>query len=460
MKIDQKRSHIHDKLLTPKLGFAILLLVMLALSIASAAAQGPSTETTNAEQSEDLILRHVKTPSAELIDLLPIQDTYITSNRPDQNYGQAADFWIGYDLDRTGGGAERPYIQWGIGIVPEFVTINSAELWYYIYSVRPSSDPSMATDVRHLLDSWNGDTLTWNNAANVDWGSIAVEGEIPGSVGWRSLDVTDLVKDWTSGAHDNNGLVVLGDERVQQRERGIYTRNASIDRRPFLRINYSLTTDSTPPTASMIPFPEPIIGHNEFTVSWNGQDNPGGTGIDYFDVQYDADGDGLGWINWLLHTTNTTANFVGECTAYQFRVRATDRAGNLSVWSDPEAITVDSCAPESRVLSFDPAIIQTNTFQVEWTGDDGPNGTGIRYFDIFSRRGNDGWVLWLSQTTFTVELFTASGDGTYSFEATAVDNLGNAEIFNGVPEASVIVDIDPPFVEPYAVLPLIYKEAN
>jgi hypothetical protein len=460
MKIEPKRSQIQDKILTPRLGLALLLLVLLTISIASAAAQGSSSGTPFEELGEDLVLRRVKTPTSDIIDLLPIQDTYITSNRPDQNYGQAADFWVGYDLDRTGGGAERPYIQWDIGQVPEYITINSAELWYYIYSVRPGGDAAMATNVRHLLDSWSGDTLTWNNAQNVDWGSIAVEGEVPGSVGWRSLDATDLVKDWTSGGHENHGLVVLGDESVQERERGIYTRNASIDLRPFLRIDYSITNDTIPPTASMLPFPEPIIGHSDFSVSWTGEDNPGGTGIDYFDVQFDADGDGLGWINWLLHTTNTTATFVGESTAYQFRVRATDRAGNLSDWSDPESITVDTAPPESTVLPFDPPIIQTDTFQVEWTGDDGPNGSGIQYFNVYSRRGNGSWVLWLSQTTFTVELFTAPNDASYSFEATAVDNLGNAETQTGVPEASIIVDIDPPFVEPYAVLPLIFKDAN
>jgi hypothetical protein len=455
MKKAQNRYRVHKKLLNPGLGFTVLLVVLLGLSIASVAAQGDGFELGEQGVGDDLIIRHVKSPTSEVVDILPIQDTYITSSRPNQNYGQAADFWAGYDLDRTGGGAQRPYIEWAIGVVPDYVTINSAELWYYVYSVRPSGDPAMATEIRHLLDSWSGDTLTWNNAANVDWGGIAANGEIPGSVGWRGFDVTDIVKDWTSGAHDNNGLVVLADERVQERERGMYSRNASIDLRPFLRINYTFTTDSTPPVANMVPFPEPIIAQSNFVVSWTGQDNPGGTGIDYYDVQYDADGDGFGWINWLLHTTNTTANFNGESTAYQFRVRATDRAGNLSAWSAPESITVDTEAPVSTITLFDPAIIGTTTFQVEWTGDDGSNGSGIDYYNIYSRRANDGWVLWLSQTTNTSASFTAPNDAAYSFEAAAVDNLGNAETFNGVPEAGVIVDIDPPFVVPRAWSPLI-----
>jgi hypothetical protein len=460
MNIEQRRSQIQDKHLTSRLGFATLLLVLLALSIASAAAQGSSADRADDALYDDLVLRRVETPNLVILDLLPVQDAYITSNRPDQNYGQASDLWVGYDLDRTGGGAQRTYIQWNIEDVPDYATINSAELWYNVFSVKPGGDASMTVNAYHLLSLWNGDSLTWTNAAGVDWGSISAEGAIPGAVGWGVLDVTALVKDWTSGGHANNGLVVLGDETVQERERGLHSSNVSDAQSPYLRINYTETADDIPPTATMVPFVPDLIGVDTFNVSWSGLDNPGGTGIDYYDVQFDADGDGLGWIKWLLHTTNTTATFVGESTAYQFRVRATDKSGNLSNWSAPESITVDTAPPVSIVLPFNPPIIQTSIFQVEWAGDDGPNGSGIQTYDVYSRRGNDGWILWLSQTTFTVEIFTAPNDASYSFEATAVDSLGNVELFTGIPEAAVIVDIDPPFVEPYALLPLIFQETN
>lgn len=457
----QNRAKFQEWLSISRSGIALLSVLLLALMIASTAFGGAKSGLQEYDPDQDLVLRHTKTPTLEIVDLLPLQDTYITSNRPDQNYGQAADLWVGYDLDRTGGGAQRTYIEWAIDSVPDYVIINTAELWYYVFSVRPSGDPSMATNVRHLLDAWNADTLTWNNAVDIDWGGIAVEGQIPGAVGWRVVDVTDLVKDWASGGHVNNGLIVLGDESVQERERGFLSRNAAINLRPFLRINYTLTADTEPPTATMDPFVPDLIGYDTFNVSWSGQDNPGGTGIDYFDVQFDAADDGLGWINWLLHTTNSSAMFVGNSTTYQFRVRATDRAGNLSAWSSPESITVDTLAPVSIVLQFDPSIIHTNTFQVEWVGDDGATGSGIQYYDIYSRKGNEDWLHWYQAPyTITSKVFTATGDASYSFEATAVDILGNMEIRNFIPEAGIIVDIEPPFVVRRANLPLIFKDAQ
>lgn len=457
---ERKRSHILSILLTPRTGYAILILALLVISIASVAAQGTGPEYYAGDDGENLVLRHVKYPEADIIDLLPLQDSYITSSRPDQNYGQDQDFWIGYDLDRTGGGAQRPYAQWDISVVPNYAIINSAEFWFAIADSRPSGDSAMTAEVRHLLGSWNENALTWNSAAGVDYDGVSAAGTIPGSTGWQYLDVTALVKEWTSGAHFNNGLVVLGDEQVQERERGMGSRNTStIGARPFLRISYTESNDSIKPTASVIPFPNSLIGNNQFTVNWTGQDE-GGSGIDFYDVQYNADDDGLDWVNWLLHVTNTSATFTADSTKYQFRVRATDKAGNLSAWSAPEEITVDTKPPDSTVRPFIPVSVHTTTFLVEWTADDGPNGSGVQYVDIYSRQGTQAWTQWIAQTTDTSATFTATVEATYGFIAIGTDNLGNVEPFTGVAEAGVIVDINPPFVETVAFLPVIFSDGG
>lgn len=438
------------------MGFSLLLIVLLAMTLISSVAIADDPELSSYDQDRELVIRRVETPTGEIIDLLPLQDTYITSGRPDQNYGSEPNLWIGYDLTRTVGAVERTYISWKIDDIPGNIIINYAQIWYYVQEAVPSGDASMDTTVRHLISPWNENTLTWNNASGIDYGSIANQGQIPASHGWSSVNVTDLVKDWMSGSHENYGVVILGDERVQDRERKLGSRTGLLEQQPFLRIDYTFTTDNTPPTASMEPFPDPIINHSSFTVSWKGED-PGGSGVDYYDVQYDAEGDGSGWINWLLHTTDTSGTFVAEDTTYHFRVRATDKAGNISVWSDSESIRVDATPPVSAALPFVPAVIGTNTFLVEWAGDDGANGTGIQYFNIYSRRNDESWQPWILQTVQTSSVFVASGDASYGFEVTAVDNIGNEEPFTGQPEAIVIVDTTPPFVVPVAAMPLISK---
>ena len=451
----QKRSQVFSRVLNPWTGYGILLLVVICLSITAVGAQGPTLEESDPTPGDEFILRHIKLPSQDIVDLLPSQDTYITSNKPSQNYGLQPDFWIGYDRDRAGGGIQRLYLHWTTSVVPQYSIINSAELWYFVTDVRPSSDSAMNVEARHAVGSWNENNLTWNNAPGANLEGVSSAGAIGGTKGWMMMDVTSLVREWTSGAHPNNGLVLVGDERVQDRQRGFRSANAAeIDQRPFLRLNYTESSDSIPPTASMVPFSNPIIAVDQFNVSWTGADNPGGTGIAYYDVQVDSGG-GQGWKNWLLHTTNTSATFTGPSAKYRFRVRAVDKAGNISPWSAAEEITVDVDPPVSQVLPFDPPIIATTTFQVEWRGDDGPNGSGIASYNVYYRFGNGSWTLWQSATTDTSAEFNATIDAIYAFEATAVDNLGNAEPRKGVSEASVIVDIDPPFVDLPLHLPVI-----
>ena len=70
---ERKRSHILSKLLTPRTGYAILILALLILTIASVAAQGTGPEYYEGDDGENLVLRHVKYPDAEVVDLLPLQ---------------------------------------------------------------------------------------------------------------------------------------------------------------------------------------------------------------------------------------------------------------------------------------------------------------------------------------------------------------------------------------------------
>jgi len=63
-----------------------------------------------------------------------------------------------------------------------------------------------------------------------------------------------------------------------------------------------------------------------FEVAWTGYD--GGVGIEWFDVEYKQDGQA--WTGWLTNTLDTEAMFVAESgQGYTFRVRATDRVGNV-----------------------------------------------------------------------------------------------------------------------------------
>ncbi len=87
-----------------------------------------------------------------------------------------------------------------------------------------------------------------------------------------------------------------------------------------------VTIDAGPPTSSVSPLPatEPSTS---FTVSWSGQDDPGGSGIASYNV-YVSDNGGA-FTLWQSADTQTSATFTGQNGhTYGFYSIATDNVGN------------------------------------------------------------------------------------------------------------------------------------
>jgi hypothetical protein len=96
---------------------------------------------------------------------------------------------------------------------------------------------------------------------------------------------------------------------------------SSLDTAPIFN-----TIDAAPPTSSVNPLP-PVTSTPSFPVSWSGQDDPGGSGIAFFDVYVSTDGGPFQ--PFLLDTTQTSATFTGALGhTYGFYSVATDNVGN------------------------------------------------------------------------------------------------------------------------------------
>ena len=85
------------------------------------------------------------------------------------------------------------------------------------------------------------------------------------------------------------------------------------------------TEDLVPPTSFVLPLPPESYG--SFQVSWQGQDQAGGAGVQFYDI-YVAINEGPFRI-WLSEVSATNAEYQGDlATSYAFYSVATDRAGN------------------------------------------------------------------------------------------------------------------------------------
>ena len=147
-----------------------------------------------------------------------------------------------------------------------------------------------------------------------------------------------------------------------------------------------------------------------------------------------------------------------------------DNAGNVEPFGDFEAATiVDTRAPVAVVtgpngIIRDVSDDDDDTFTVTWDGFDSDGrddnerveGSGVDYYDVQYRIDGGDWILWQSETEATSAPFLPrEDDALYEFEARAVDRRGLAEPFRNVPEASVAVDRQAPFIEPQLLLPIV-----
>ena len=134
-----------------------------------------------------------------------------------------------------------------------------------------------------------------------------------------------------------------------------------------------------------------------FKIRWAGRDPAPASGIAVYDVQYKVGGGA--WQNWKTGTTATQAYFTGQPGLnYIFRVRATDRAGNVSRFSSKKRTIVPFDNNTGirrrrgfgRVQSFSGSGYYLNTIRFSTRSNDyiAYRFTGRRVYLISTRRRN------------------------------------------------------------------------
>ncbi len=88
--------------------------------------------------------------------------------------------------------------------------------------------------------------------------------------------------------------------------------------------------------------------------------------------------------------------------------------------------TIDAGTPTSNVDPL-PATTGSETFAVNWTGNDDPNGSGISFFDIFVSVDGGAFSPFLLDTTESSAIFTGAAGHAYAFISAATDNVGHSE---------------------------------
>jgi len=148
-------------------------------------------------------------------------------------------------------------------------------------------------------------------------------------------------------------------------------------------------------------------------LSWNAStDNVGVTGYDVYQGTTN-----LGTVSG----TSTQITGLTASTAYSFRVRARDAAGNISGYSNTVNVTT-SAAPDTQAPSVPTSLVASNVTQttVDLSWNASTDNVGVTGYDVYQGNTNLGTV---AGTTTQITGLTAST--AYSFRVRARDAAGN-----------------------------------
>jgi len=221
--------------------------------------------------------------------------------------------------------------------------------------------------------------------------SVQLNASLPG--GWTYLDVPDP----GSGQFDlvrvvrSDGVEISFNTNVWTTDRTFIGQGkAPIYEHKLHLLDYNSTgsyqlfyqmphpADSVPPTSQVAALPAQSF--DEFPVMWSGQDNPGGSGLAYFDV-YVSDNGGP-FAPWVTQTTDTSDIYFGTLGhTYAFYSVATDNANNHEAPpTTPQAQTTVSLTntPASLDPIPDQVIHQGDTLRVLATAHD-PDGDTLTF---------------------------------------------------------------------------------
>jgi hypothetical protein len=207
-------------------------------------------------------------------------------------------------------------------------------------------NPVLATATGYTADgvtSWTANACCYNAVplAQADISPAYDTRAVDKTAGYKTWTVTSMVQEWMANPTANFGLLLNSDaSKLRDRYRGFASmEHLDANLRPFLRVTYALSSDTTRPSAAITTPAAGATVSGTVTVGASASDNVGVVG-----VQFKLDGTNLGAEDTTAPYTaawNTTTAAPGSHT---LTAVARDAAGNQTVAA---AVIVTVSAPPS-----------------------------------------------------------------------------------------------------------------
>ena len=162
-----------------------------------------------------------------------VADAYVWASSPDYT-GNWENLYTGI----AGDGRKRSLLRFDLSGIPSGAMVDSATLSIYLYS----GDAGHTVNVHRITSAWSESGVTWNSLGNAYVASPVCS--FGTASGWRTADVTALVRGWLSGTYDNYGLLL--DDPASSGSATYYASEyGTISERPKLEICYHTGTPGT-----------------------------------------------------------------------------------------------------------------------------------------------------------------------------------------------------------------------
>ena len=208
------------------------------------------------------------------------------------------------------------------------------------------------------------------------------------------------------------------------------------------------TVDATPPTSSVAALPSTEASPS-FTVSWSGQDNPGGSGLASYSIYVSTDGGPFQPV--LLGTTATSTVFTGSPGhGYGFYSVATDNVGNVQPTPSAAQASTEVVTAPSITITGASATWGSQTVALQTQSD------GLRLLP--SGRSTDLPWFNINQIAITLSQATTVSPGDVSVSGIAGGSYGPVTI-SGSGTTSIVITLAKPISNPDRVTLTISNSA-
>jgi RHS repeat-associated protein len=142
---------------------------------------------------------------------------------------------------------------------------------------------------------------------------------------------------------------------------------------------------------------------------------------------------GEGYVNFTVQPIST-AQTRDTALAQASIIFDNNEAILTNIWKN----TIDAVAPTSNILDTLPNEVAP-AFTISWTGQDDPQGVGIKNYDLYMSQNSGPYALFQKDIDSTHVSFIGQPGTTYSFYTRAIDNTGNREPAKTTPGLTVTV---------------------